>query len=415
MNFSMPEGGYFYDSYLWLDNTTIIRAEIIGRGLGTQIYNGIVNRRMTDPSLLVKDYSGYNFNVFPISTTFRRKVKLSYSVPFISNQVSKEYLELPTDIILLVKPGSTITITCNKKDYLNFSNSLFPLNSSTLQDNTVFKSISCATDDFKNTNKNYLEFENLNPKIVSFYYQQISADEGFYDLRIRSPQLSDIPKPTSIFDLKIPMEDQGIVFHKLNNSSDKLNPMNQYNETGKYYGHIKFADSLVLNYKSSTGIISLKEPIYPKDSGSFIYKNWTNLYCNVFNNIESMNYSLKNRVISSQTAFLALETGDTVKSAVGDDTYNGGFTTDAIRTAQTVQLDVFPNPFLDHISLNSKADILSVQIYDAKGQKLFAKSFSKSVNETEINFADLNLPSGIYFLLVETADGMQSIKLTKEL
>ena len=82
INFNMPKESFFYDSYLWLDGSTIIRAAHIGSREANRIYDSIVNRRI-DPSILQKTWNNsYSLKVFPISTTFRRRVKISYAIPF---------------------------------------------------------------------------------------------------------------------------------------------------------------------------------------------------------------------------------------------------------------------------------------------------------------------------------------------
>lgn len=82
LNFDLPAGSFIHDSYLWLTPTVVVQADIIDRGRAISIYESIVRRRR-DPSLLVKTATNsYQLNIFPLTTSFPRKVKLVYSVPF---------------------------------------------------------------------------------------------------------------------------------------------------------------------------------------------------------------------------------------------------------------------------------------------------------------------------------------------
>ncbi len=81
--FNLPPGSFIHDSWLWLDSTNIISAEMVERNQGISTYEGIV-RRSRDPSLLIHTLANsYRLNVFPITKTYPRKIKLIYSTPFI--------------------------------------------------------------------------------------------------------------------------------------------------------------------------------------------------------------------------------------------------------------------------------------------------------------------------------------------
>lgn len=81
MTFDLPEGSYMHDSWLWLNETVVIRAAMIEKNRAINIYEGIVQRRR-DPSLLYKtSANSYKLNVYPLATSYPRKVKLSYTTP----------------------------------------------------------------------------------------------------------------------------------------------------------------------------------------------------------------------------------------------------------------------------------------------------------------------------------------------
>lgn len=420
LDFSMPRGAYFYDSYLWLNETTIVRADLIGHGEANQIYNGIVNRQM-DPSILnkVKDYSqtksnNYSLKVFPISTTFRRKVKIAYAIPYTPIQSNKESLELPTEIINFMPTSTRFKIIINKSADLNFAKPTFPLSYNTISDNAQQLIIELSSFEIRKTNRNFLEFDNLNPKLISFYTQAINAEEGFYDLRIRTSQLNDIASATGIFEIKIPMESAGIISSRYNNSNNLLSTSEPYFESGKYHGPLKMSDSIRLNYKGTTLTHSINEAISAADKSSYIYQNWTNLYCDQFNSKEALNYSLKHRVLSMQSAFLALETGDTVLVAKSNDMSNGGVDFGAIKDTKTLEISVYPNPFVDKIHISSKENLRSIKLMNLTGQLVYTHSFDKPKKEFELDVVEFNLQKGIYFVLVETSSGVESIRILKD-
>lgn len=114
LNFNLPENSFIHDSWLWLDANTIIVADIIERGLGTQIYNSIVQRRQ-DPSLLVKMTDNiYQLNVFPHlpGTNFTRKVRILYATPFIWNGNTAS-VSLPVEIPLAGNTKPTLSVKVN--------------------------------------------------------------------------------------------------------------------------------------------------------------------------------------------------------------------------------------------------------------------------------------------------------------
>jgi len=116
LDFELPANSFVHNSWLWLDSTTIIQADIVERGRAIQIYEGIVMRKR-DPSLLLKTGENqYQLNVFPLTTSYPRKVKIVYSVPFTWLQ-NKVNVPLPTEILnaSLVKPPVTVRVKYDNK------------------------------------------------------------------------------------------------------------------------------------------------------------------------------------------------------------------------------------------------------------------------------------------------------------
>ncbi|MFM9950716.1 MAG: VIT domain-containing protein [Saprospiraceae bacterium] len=80
MNFSLPEGAFMVDSWLWIGEN-IVRAEILDRWTASAIYEDIVQRQQ-DPSILTKtEYGRYELRIYPVLANENRKVKITYLVP----------------------------------------------------------------------------------------------------------------------------------------------------------------------------------------------------------------------------------------------------------------------------------------------------------------------------------------------
>ena len=97
MNFDLPKVAFIHDSWLWVENQ-IVQAELLDRGVATNIYEGIVQRRQ-DPSILYKNSdTNYEIRIFPLEGNSTRKIKITYLVPV---DFSKQHVtaSLPLNII----------------------------------------------------------------------------------------------------------------------------------------------------------------------------------------------------------------------------------------------------------------------------------------------------------------------------
>ncbi|MFT6707546.1 MAG: hypothetical protein ACJATF_002392 [Flavobacteriales bacterium] len=99
LDFNLPEGSIVYDSWLWMmDDTTIVKADVLDIWSATQDYDAIVDRQ-SDPSILYRKANGsHQIRVYPVPGGGSRKVKISYLVPAIwsADDVSTW---LPLDIL----------------------------------------------------------------------------------------------------------------------------------------------------------------------------------------------------------------------------------------------------------------------------------------------------------------------------
>ncbi len=183
LQFSLPENSYIYDSWLWLDNNTIIQADIIEKNRAISIYEGIVSRRR-DPSLLIKTgANSYKLNVYPMTTNYSRKIKLSYSTPM-KMYTNKAQIFLPTSILRASKTVSPIMLTVNKTSQYdnptllthNYNTQL--ASSSSTQDVLFF-----FANDYNGDNITLQYNNNLNNGVTLTTYP-ISSNEGYYQLSV---------------------------------------------------------------------------------------------------------------------------------------------------------------------------------------------------------------------------------------
>ena len=71
------------------------------------------------------------------------------------------------------------------------------------------------------------------------------------------------------------------------------------------------------------------------------------------------------------------------------------------------KLIIYPNPATNFINISNNETIYSISISDIKGSLIFSKSYEQ--NNTLINVS--NFDKGIYFLEIETNDGVINKKL----
>lgn len=180
MTFDLPAGSFMHDSWLWLDETVIIRAAMVEKNRAISIYEGIVKRRR-DPSLLYKTgVNSYKLHVYPMATTYPRKVKLVYSTPM-RLQNNKALFELPMKIFTASQLQPDVVIKVNTNGY--YSTPSFADNDY----NKYFVGQTGGTDalivkgaDYKNSSFS-IQYNISNSDVQLFTYP-INATEGIYQL-----------------------------------------------------------------------------------------------------------------------------------------------------------------------------------------------------------------------------------------
>lgn len=183
LQFTLPENSYIYDSWLWLDNTNIIMADLIEKNRAISIYEGIVSRRR-DPSLLIKTgKNSYKLNVYPMTTSYPRKIKISYSTPM-SIYSNNAKVTLPTSILRASKNTPPILLSINKTAQTNTPTLITHdynyhlVNSSSNKDKLFF-----YASDYKDGDI-VLQYNTNLTSGVSLTTFPINNNEGYYQLSV---------------------------------------------------------------------------------------------------------------------------------------------------------------------------------------------------------------------------------------
>ena len=416
MKFKIPADAFFYDSYLWLNPSTIIRAKLMPRGEANRVYDSIVNRKI-DPSILQHDWGGnYSLKIFPISTIFARKAKIAFSVPFKVEENGREFVELPEEILKHLNSNSQTRFILNHKAQFKFKHLVFPLSGKIINETS-----SSVTLDVKNSNllsnpKCYIEFQNDRPKrLLSLFYQKLNADENFYDLRIFTKGLINLTKPTSSFSVKIPLRDNGFIYQSYSNSLGQLNSSSSYIECGGINGDIDFDKPIELRYKNGSTFYTHADTMESGNLGEFVCQNWAYQFSQVFKNTETQAASLKYRVLNNQTAFLALENGDTVSTTKGNDMIdNTGGVRSGILNSENNSVSIYPNPIIKDFTIESKSPINSIRILDISGRVIYYRVPPKGSKLIELNSEELGMKRGIYWVMIEDKNESYTLKAIKE-
>jgi len=72
----------------------------------------------------------------------------------------------------------------------------------------------------------------------------------------------------------------------------------------------------------------------------------------------------------------------------------------------TPEINLYPNPAVDHIRIDSPVEITSWTLFDLSG-----KTLKRSASDLQIPVMDL--PAGFYFLKIDTVDGSVTKKIIK--
>ena len=206
------------------------------------------------------------------------------------------------------------------------------------------------------------------------------------------------------------------------NNYNRYTMSSAYVETGKYYGTIGNGTTVDVQVLTPGGMVNQQVTATNVDNGSDHYvQTWVHKYIGELESHNNNNFaneiidsSINNRVLCNYTAFLALETGDTINT-----NRNENEPTLLINTKEKApqEFKCYPNPFTDNINIEFTADVKTIEIYDLFGRKLFTKELKAGERKLVWDGRDssgASLPAGIYILVAKTDTESKSIRVQKQ-
>lgn len=200
IDFSLPQKSLVIDSWLWIDDTTIVQAKHLDRWTATNIYENIVRRVRRDPSLLTKSYWGdnYNIKIYPLMYTTPRKAKITYLVP-LENNGDYGFAPLPVNIVNLSKTIGNISLKLfeNDSDYTNpvVDNGVGLSYTEGTENSLKFfaTTLSGGATAFAATK---IKYNSNYPNKISFsqYPLKDSENEGYYEVSFKINDFLKMPK-----------------------------------------------------------------------------------------------------------------------------------------------------------------------------------------------------------------------------
>ncbi len=207
--FDLPEGSLINDSWLWLNETVIIRAALVEKNRAIAIYENIVKRRR-DPSLLLKTGStSYQLSVYPLATTYPRKVKITYLTPL---KWHNDYasVELPTQLFTSSATQPNIRLTVNHND--EFSSPAFfehDYNQSLITQNQDDDVLILTSGVYTGSGIN-LKYT-ITPGIKLYTYAK-NATEGVYQLVVPPAAMGSDKKLNTVFVIDHPQTSNNTIY-----------------------------------------------------------------------------------------------------------------------------------------------------------------------------------------------------------
>ena len=222
----------------------------------------------------------------------------------------------------------------------------------------------------------------------------------------------------------------GVSYAEYEVSAGPVQSMNRpYVEIGKYFGSPSF-DIQYVQLAGSAFQVSNHAVVLPVVADSMNKKIWNGLHianlesASSFSSVaqEIIDSSRANRVLSLNTAFLALEPNDTLPPCVDcdDESNPGGNTGLNEQDESLVAFTASPNPFdefvLFEFSLEGGLELVDnkIRIFNLSGQLIAEIEIPTGQANYEIKWDATALQPGIYFASLETTEGKYTFKLVKE-
>jgi Ca-activated chloride channel family protein len=305
--------------------------------------------------------------------------------------------------------------------------------------NMSAKKISFHIADYQSQNYNYYYINGTNFSGNEYFYQNLAKITGGTYQRVRdgfsqSGVIAAAIKNTNgiftSFDLHTKLE-TGFCYSRYNITEDQSVSFNDIiRQTGKFNGTFPFIIEFSGLYNSKP--FSKTITIYDQQSingDSSIHKIWTGQF---IKSLEKSNYSnntvneiiynsVKNRVLSTYTAFLCLEN----KIYYCEDCVDESDYVNVISPAEnTFSLKAYPNPFVNELSVEFNCenpdDISEICIFNLNGAEVY--KFETSGLSTGTNILKWNglmhngmqAQSGVYILKLKSNKEIITLRLIKK-
>lgn len=199
---------------------------------------------------------------------------------------------------------------------------------------------------------------------------------------------------------------------------------------GKYFGNQDFIVNFNGLYKSNQSKPFHKNIQINEYDQNFATnkKLWLGNYIQYLETLQNTNLivteivetSMKNRILSKYTAFLALEPWMMGDDQGSNDQKDPGNPT-SVEKGDDYSIELSPNPFINNLKIsinlsNSNEIINSIEIYDFQGKKVYNFDIAGLNNSLNLDwngsdFTGKQLPNGIYLIVIKTTNSVKTAKV----
>ncbi len=226
--------------------------------------------------------------------------------------------------------------------------------------------------------------------------------------------------------------DSGFCYSRYNSQSNPNMPINKtFFQLGRYHGQLPITAEVSGVYHSQPfqQVFTISNNI---TTDSCTRQLWVGSYLAELEALPLNNQLLKDiqdtsiahRILSTHTAFLALEPSDTVEACTTceDQSNTGGGVNVEELAESNIKISALPNPFTQSVAIQVSADKelgeIQLNIYNLMGQLVKSLSLNVTSNTYTLNWDGTDnegnvTASGVYLIQIQFAGAKHSLKLVK--